>query len=270
MRNHKKGGTQVAAEFKTGVLTTKGLALLAKWQFGATPVITRIAIGSGTYTDGEDLTGRTSLKSQKLSVGVTSKTIQNSTTVLLKAIFSNSTLAAGFSVTEIGVFATDPDEGEILYSMAVSADEAHADFLPAYNGTYPSTLVFNYQLETGNASSVTIQANMGAYASADDVNAMSVTVGKLVTAVTTKETGSVTLTNSKEYPFNDSRVTVSLSTTRHNLYYDVETVVMAYSGGLPGSVTVTDKQLNGFKLGFDGSASSVTVTYRVKEGMELL
>ena len=125
----------MAAEFKTGVLTTKGLALLAKWQFGATPVITRIAIGSGTYTDGEDLTGRTSLKSQKLSVGVTSKTIQNSTTVLLKAIFSNSTLAAGFSVTEIGVFATDPDEGEILYSMAVSADEAHADFLPAYNGT---------------------------------------------------------------------------------------------------------------------------------------
>lgn len=260
----------MAAEFRTGVVTVKGFLLEMKWLNGATPVFTRMAIGAGSYTEGESLLNRTALKEQKLSVGLTSRTIQGGTTVVLKAIFSNATLAAGFNVTEIGVFALDPDEGEILFGMAVSADEAHADFLPAYNGAYPSTLVFNYQLEMNNASSVTIQANTGAYASADDLNALSTTVGKLVTAVTTKEWDTVTLTNSKEYPFNDSRVTVSLSTTRDNLYYDVETVVTAYSGGLPGNVTVTDKQLNGFKLGFDGSASSVTVTYRVKEGMELL
>lgn len=286
----------MAAEFKPGVLTNKGLACLAKWQLGrGTPTITRCVIGSGSYTASESLATRTSLKVQKLSVGISTKYIQNTTTVLLKAIFDNTTLTAGFKVTEIGIYAIDPDDGEILYSMAVSADESVADYFPAYNGTYPSTIVFNYQVEVANASTVTIQAGTGAYAPADDFNELQEDVeeltiqaaanelairqivasllqderqiAKLVTAASATETGAITLTNSKAYPFNNSKVTVAITNTRENLFYDVETEVTAYSGGLPGEVIVSDKQLNGFKLAFDGSAKSVTVAYKIKEGM---
>lgn len=286
----------MAADFNAGVLTTKGLALLAKWQLGrCTPTITRAVIGSGSYSSGESIVNRTALKSQKLSVGISTKYIQNDSTVLLKCIFDNSTLTAGFKVTEIGVYATDPDDGEILYSMAVSADPSNADYLPAYNGTYPATIVFNYQVEVANASTVTIQAGTGAYAPADDFNELSEDVAeltiqaaanelaireivasllqderqiaKLVTAASATETGTVTLTNTKEYPFNNSKVTVAITNTRQNLFYDVETEVTAYSGGLPGDVIVSDKQLNGFKLEFDGSAKSVTIAYKIKEGM---
>lgn len=286
----------MAAEFKPGVLTNKGLALLAKWQLGrGTPTITRCVIGSGSYSASESLANRTSLKAQKLSVGISTKYIQNNTTVLLKSIFDNTTLTSGFKVTEIGVYAIDPDDGEILYSMAVSANESIADYLPAYNGTYPSTIVFNYQVEVANATTVTIQAGTGAYAPADDFNALSDDVdaleikaaanelavreivasllqderqiAKLVTAASATETGTVTLTNTKAYPFNNSKVTVAITNTRQNLFYDVEAEVTAYSGGLPGDLIVSDKQLNGFKLEFDGSAKSVTVAYKIKEGM---
>lgn len=293
----------MAAEFKPGVLTNKGLALLAKWQLGrCIPTITKAVIGSGSYSASESLATRTALKAQKLSVGISTKYIQNNSTALLKCMFDNTTLTAGFKVTEIGIYAQDPDDGEILYSMAVSADEANADYLPAYNGTYPSMVVFNYQVEVSNAATVTIQAGPGAYAPADDFNELVADVlilttrtddqelalrqlivalmqderniaaqqkahEDLVAAVFSTETGTTTLTNSKTYPFNNSKKTVAITKTRQTLFYDVEVEVTAYSGGLPGNVIVSDKQLNGFKLEFDGSASSVTVAYKIKEGM---
>lgn len=295
----------MAADFKPGVLTTRGLALLAKWQAGrCTPEITHAVIGSGSYTSGESIVGRTALKAQKLSVGLSRKEVQNNSTVLVRFIFGNETLTTGFKVTEVGIYATDPDIGEILYSIAVSADEANADYLPAYNGTYPSTIVFSYQIEVANAESVTIKAGTGGYAPADEFNdlvekaeALQIEADATDTALrvlvqrviqmdrirqedeadiqtlfqnTVGETGTVTLTNSKTYPFNstvDSPTTVAIQTTRKSLNYVVDTEIVSYSGGLPGSVAVTDKQKNGFKISFDGSAKSVTIAYRIMGGM---
>ena len=165
----------MAAEFKPGVLTSKGLALLAKWQLGtASPVFTRAEIGAGSYGADEDPSTRTSLKDQKLSVLINSKRQQGANTILLKCVFDNRTLtSSGFRVTEIGIFALDPSEGEILYSIAVSVDESVADYLTTYNGAYPSTLAFNYQIEVSNANNAAIQAGSGAYVFTDDLSPVS-------------------------------------------------------------------------------------------------
>ena len=82
------------------------------------------------------------------------------------------------------------------------------------------------------------------------------------------ETHTVTLTNSKAFPFNStvsSPVTVALKQNRRNLYYSVEATVVTVSGGLAGDIT--DKALNGFKVAFDGSAKSVTLELKIKGGM---
>jgi len=50
-------------------------------------------------------------------------------TIKLTVVISNSGLAAGFIFRELGVFATDPDLGEILYAVAYSGDRY--DYLPA-------------------------------------------------------------------------------------------------------------------------------------------
>lgn len=163
----------MAAEFNTGVLTARGQALLAKWQSGrCVPQIIKAAVGSGSYAAGESIASRTALKSQKMVVGFSSMEVINPATLSLKFIISNNDLRSGFRVTEIGIYAVDPDIGEILYSIAVTKDAENADWLPAYNGQYPSTIMFQYQMEVSNASNITFAPGSGGYALAEDVEAL--------------------------------------------------------------------------------------------------
>lgn len=83
------------------------------------------------------------------------------------------------------------------------------------------------------------------------------------------ETQEITLTNSQTFPFNssvDSPVSVVLKQVRKNLFYTVETSVKTHSG-LVGDIVISDKALNGFKIAFTGSGTSVTLTVRIKGGM---
>lgn len=82
---------------------------------------------------------------------------------------------------------------------------------------------------------------------------------------TIQETGSKVLTNTKNFPFNDSKTTVALTNVRENLNYIVVIVGVTGNGNI-GEVEVSDRLVNGFKLAFTGSAKSVTVQYAVIGG----
>ena len=71
-----------------------------------------------------------------------------------------------------------------------------------------------------------------------------------------------TLTNTKSYPFNNSKKTLALTTPRGNLDY---TVNVEDAGGV-GEIRITDKQLNGFKIEYTGAAKEVTVKCTVQGG----
>lgn len=81
------------------------------------------------------------------------------------------------------------------------------------------------------------------------------------------EEHTITLTNNQAYPFNNSKTTVNLTKVRANKTYLVDVEITAHSGGEVGDIKITDKLLNGFKVEFDGSATSVTVTLRIKGGL---
>lgn len=81
------------------------------------------------------------------------------------------------------------------------------------------------------------------------------------------EEGTVTLSNTQKFPFNDSRVTVALAKTQKDTKYVVVTDVQTVAGNI-GDVTVTDKQVNGFKIGYSVGAASVTVKYYVIGGFD--
>lgn len=80
------------------------------------------------------------------------------------------------------------------------------------------------------------------------------------------ERGTVTLTNSQRFPFNNSRKTVALAARRDSGDYTVLTEITAFTG-CAGDIEVTDRLTNGFKLAFTGGASKVTVRYTVFGGM---
>lgn len=152
-----------------GKLTKDGKALLAKAQAGKCAIqITKAQSGSGSYTSSEDISQRTALKTVKQTFPISNKVINTDSALVLKITMENSTLTAGYDITEFGVFASDPDKGEILYSIATAST---SDYMPAYNGVVPSVINMSYYLEVANTSTVTIKS-AGALALQSDLEAL--------------------------------------------------------------------------------------------------
>ena len=80
------------------------------------------------------------------------------------------------------------------------------------------------------------------------------------------EEKEITLTNSLAYPFNNSKTTVALSKPRISKDYTIDVEIKSHTGNV-GSIVISDKLVNGFKVEFDGSATSVTVILRIKGGL---
>lgn len=82
------------------------------------------------------------------------------------------------------------------------------------------------------------------------------------------EPGTVALTNTLTYPFNNSVKTVSLSEKRDTADYTVE--IEGVDAGIAdnaGRIVITDKLVNGFKIAFTGGAASVSVKYTIRGGI---
>lgn len=77
----------------------------------------------------------------------------------------------------------------------------------------------------------------------------------------------LTLTNTQQYPHNNSKKTVQLAASRNNMDYTVECEVVSVTGGAVGEFEFSDKLLNGFKIAFTGSAKSVVVNCYVRGGI---
>jgi len=146
------------ADFGGMVLTTQGLNLLAKAQTGAALDITRVAAGAGVWADDTNAEDVTALVDERLSVPIQSMSVQGDGTVKLTVVISNSGLAAGFIFRELGVFAQDPDLGEILYAVAYSGDRY--DYLPASTTTVEKIL--DIYIVVGGAQNVTATISPGA------------------------------------------------------------------------------------------------------------
>lgn len=76
-----------------------------------------------------------------------------------------------------------------------------------------------------------------------------------------------TLTNTQKYPFNNSVKTLALGSenVRNSKNYTVLVEAEAVDGFV-GDIVISDKMLNGFKIAFTGSASSVKVKCYVQGG----
>lgn len=130
-------------------LTTAGLALYTKAQSGITLTLTRMRIGSGQSA--ADPSGFTNLITPVAYFPINSITV-NGNTANIKGIFDNSALGASTYTCEIGIFAQDPDVGEILYAYANAG--AQGDTVPAFSAG-PISKQFQISVAVGTATSVT-------------------------------------------------------------------------------------------------------------------
>lgn len=96
-----------------GTYTNKGLALTAKTAAGACLRVTRVVGGSGHTADIPNAAQLSEIR-QTLAVG---EARCAGDTAVLPVTLAAVELGAAYTLTELGVYAEDPDEGEILYCV---------------------------------------------------------------------------------------------------------------------------------------------------------
>lgn len=81
------------------------------------------------------------------------------------------------------------------------------------------------------------------------------------------EIGTVTLVNTKPYPFNNSVQSVALKSSRNNQDYTIQAEVVSTVGEV-GDIAISGKAINGFKVAFTGSAKQAVIRYYVTGGLD--
>lgn len=144
------------------VLTKKGQLLQAKVGTGVVLALTKMKLGSGVLPSGTSLEDLTDLVTPEQNVGIASKEVLTDQKMCkISATITNIGLSAGYYVRELGVFANDPDDGEILY--AVTSDSA-PDYLPPEGGSTSVSQEFAVYISASNASDVKVSIDPGALA----------------------------------------------------------------------------------------------------------
>ena len=160
------------AKYKRIVTTEAGLALLENAAYiGGSIQFTALKVGSGAYDGTEELSAMTALKNVRQTFGVDSVSKRNSD-IIVRAVINNNGVTEGYAMTEIGLFASDPDTGaELLYAVIV-AEEGNEDYFPPYADAPTSiTLEMNIGItESEEAVSFTAAPMEGAYVSAESFN----------------------------------------------------------------------------------------------------
>lgn len=150
-------------------LTNKGIALQAKLLAGGILHYNRLAMGDGTLT-GSSAT-LNALISQKATLDIVKVKTMPGGQAVVGAKMSNAAIGTGFYFREIGLFAQDPDEGEILYCYGNAGSSA--DFIaPGTGGSDGIEKYIDVISLIGNASTVTATINTSLVSvTLDDFNA---------------------------------------------------------------------------------------------------
>lgn len=155
------------AEFSKLVITNKGQALLAKMIAGSGNIeFTKVSASSTAYTDAQ-LEGLTSLSNVKQTSLISKVTRTNEVAIKVEAAFTNTELTAGYYMKALGLYAVDPDVGEILY--AVTRETSGNCYMPAYNGITVSGAYVQLVTTVGNAENVSLEVDQAAVATIGDI-----------------------------------------------------------------------------------------------------
>jgi hypothetical protein len=147
------------SQFGNFFITDAGADLLSKVQAGGTLQFNRLAIGDGTWPDaGADNSAMTGLLSEKVTMGIQTLTaIGGGKANLASIMMYADLLSTGFYGRELGLFAQDPDNGEILFSAAYSGDLS--DWIPATTEVPAYEHAYNLGIAIGSATTLTVQVD---------------------------------------------------------------------------------------------------------------
>lgn len=145
------------AEWSNATMTDVGANLQAKVNAGKTKLtFTKIKVGSGiNATNPLALTDVISSKWETTNFVVK----QEGKIVSVDTFITNTGIHEAFRMSEIGLFAQDPDKGEILYAYLT---DPNPDRMPAEGGSVVVSQELTIGMVFSNTGNVSLTVNMGA------------------------------------------------------------------------------------------------------------
>lgn len=140
--------------WENAVITNKGKALLAKLVEGNTLQITRAVTGTGYVTPGL-LQGQTDVSDIKQTLNIKQRTYPEEGKCNMPCFLTNDDLETGYTAKQVGIYATDPDEGEILFFIA-QAPADHGTIIPSKTESPGYNAEWTFHFQYGQADNVTL------------------------------------------------------------------------------------------------------------------
>lgn len=113
-------------------ITAAGLVVLAKGMAGAEIKYTKIVLGDGHLAEGQTPRTVGGVISPRATIPITKLKVNPDGTVAVGGVFSNKETLSGFYYRELGLYAEDPDIGEVLYCYGNCGDTA--EYIPPTGG----------------------------------------------------------------------------------------------------------------------------------------
>ena len=165
------------AEYSKLVITNDGQALMAKMIAGSGNIdFTKICSSSTQYQENQ-LQSLTALSNIKQTTLVSKVSRTNNVAIKVEAAFSNVDITTGYYMRTLGLYAVDPDKGEILYAACI--ETSNNCYMPPYNGVTVSAAYIQLYTTVGNADSVSLEVNPGAYATIGDIQELEAEIADL-------------------------------------------------------------------------------------------
>lgn len=147
-------------------LTNKGNALQIKVEAGKCKLnITKLKLGSGTASG--DIVNLTDLVQVEQTVPISKIEVIDDYTCRITGLVTNQGLNKTYYIREIGLYAQDPDDGEILYLVAV---DKNPDVMPADNYQMIISQEFNIDVVVSNVDSVNVTSQPVHLITDDELN----------------------------------------------------------------------------------------------------
>ena len=140
------------------VITNAGIELLKNALSGGTITVTAIKSGAGKV-DVSALKSQTAVSSIKQSGTVQGVTKTNET-IKIGVLFSNAGLSAGYSMTQLGIYAKGSTGSEVLFAISQSATGKE---VPAESAMPSWSLVHNFYIKLNNDVKMTATVDPEGY-----------------------------------------------------------------------------------------------------------
>lgn len=148
-------------------MTTKGLALQAKLLSGTKLTITKAVTGSGTI-DASLLKDQTAVTNEKQTLSFRKVTYPSSGKCAVPVYLTNDKLTTGYTAMQVGIYAMDPDEGEILFFIC-QAETGTGTVVPSAYENPGFSAEWTFYFQYGQADGVTVTVDPAGALSQSDM-----------------------------------------------------------------------------------------------------